>query len=178
MKCAWLVYDVDEVWNLCNVWYTSIWLSKSNEQVISSVFLESITKCDKYCPNFRKTPRLEKNIICPARCLCHANSSPDKTPLICVAHDNWKIHPKTNSCNYVSVRCQVLFDSECLLQLQGKRVCSSTVEKMIVVSLFCTGIVIVLHTYCVTGTVHQIRCCWLEQEKWENHSYFLQVKEE
>jgi len=81
-----------------------------------------------------------------------------------------KFIPKLILASYVRVRCQVLFDSECLLQLQRKRICSSTVENMIEVSLFCTGIVTVLHTYCVIGTVHQIRWCWLAQEKWENHS--------
>jgi len=65
---------------------------------MSSFFLESITKCDRYCPYCHKTPRLDRNIFCPACCLCHANSSPDKILFICVAHDNWKIHPKTDSC--------------------------------------------------------------------------------
>ena len=70
----------------------------SDKQVISSVFLESITKCDDYCPNCHKILRLDRNIFCPAQCLCHANSSPNKTLSIFVAHGNWKIYPQTDSC--------------------------------------------------------------------------------
>jgi hypothetical protein len=65
----------------------------SEEKVFSVTFMESLTKFDRYHPNYHHlTLKVDWNDFCPAHFFCHENGSPDDILLMCLAQENQEMY--------------------------------------------------------------------------------------
>ena len=97
-ECVHDVYSMDVDLKLLHPSVHFCRINYFDEQILLVTFLDTSTKCDRYCPCYwYLTLKVDQNISWPTFFLFHGNGLPDKIMFICLAQERQEMHPWTHS---------------------------------------------------------------------------------